>query len=189
MDQEASKVCENKRIIKMAASIIRDKISLSVYNLPEYPTFEDTKNGSSVIPESLKLFLYKLLGPDGKNSAVVTRRCTAIAHFVIATCRSRSFISPLLLAISVFLHRKYAPREMIDILSCISFADEEVQRLENGMISAGEPSYGLECFTQFVFDNADFNVATLTGHNTFHAMGGIACVTPPGKLKNALSNA
>ena len=151
----------------MAASIIRDKISLSVYNLPEYPTFEDTKNGSSVIPESLKLFLYKLLGPDGKNSAVVTRRCTAIAHFVIATCRPRSFISPLLLAISY----------------------EEVQRLENGMISAGEPSYGLECFTQFVFDNADFNVATLTGHNTFHAMGGIACVTPPGKLKNARSNA
>ena len=65
---------------------------------------------------------------------------------------------------------------MIDILSSISFANDykDVQRLENGMISAGEPSYGLESFTQFVFDNADFNVATLTGHNTFHA-----CLTPP----------
>ena len=31
-----------------------------------------------------------------------------------------------------------------------------------------EPSYNLNGFTQFVFDNADFNVATLTGHNTFH---------------------
>ena len=29
-----------------------------------------------------------------------------------------------------------------------------------------------------MFDNADFNIATTTGHNTFHAMGGIACVTP-----------
>ena len=48
---------------------------------------------------------------------------------------------------------------MIDILSSISFADDykEVQRLENGMISAGEPSYGLEGFRQVVFDNADFN--------------------------------
>ena len=51
------------------------------------------------------------------------------------------------------------------------------------MISAGEPSYGLGGFTQFVFDNADFNVATLTGHNSCHAMGSIACVTPPGKVE------
>ena len=43
----------------MAASIIRDEIRLSVYNLSEYPTFKDTENASSVIPESLKLFLYK----------------------------------------------------------------------------------------------------------------------------------
>ena len=33
-----------------------------------------------------------------------------------------------------------------------------------------------------MFDSADFNVATLTGHDTFHAMGGIACVTPPGTV-------
>ena len=41
---------------------------------------------------------------------------------------------------------------MIDILSSISFADDykEVQRLENGMISAGEPSHDLEGFTQLV---------------------------------------
>ena len=47
-------------------------------------------------------------------------------------------------------------------------------------MSNDEPSYHLGGFTQFVFDNADFNVATVTGHNTFHNMGGIACVTPPG---------
>ncbi|ELT88628.1 hypothetical protein CAPTEDRAFT_216340 [Capitella teleta] len=32
-------------------------------------------------------------------------------------------------------------------------------------------------FFQFVFDNADFNVVTISGHNTFHSMGGIGCVT------------
>ena len=46
-------------------------------------------------------------------------------------------------------------------------------------------TYHMSGFTQFVFDNADFNVATLTGHNTFHSMGGIACVTPPGSMNNS----
>lgn len=33
-------------------------------------------------------------------------------------------------------------------------------------------------FFQFVFDNADINVRTLDGLNTFHALGGIKCITP-----------
>ncbi|KAK9882608.1 hypothetical protein WA026_022237 [Henosepilachna vigintioctopunctata] len=33
-------------------------------------------------------------------------------------------------------------------------------------------------FSQFVFDNADFNTNTLDGLSTFHAMRGIHCVTP-----------
>lgn len=36
----------------------------------------------------------------------------------------------------------------------------------------------LEVFCQFVFDNADFNICTIDGLNTFHSMGGIKCVTP-----------
>lgn len=33
-------------------------------------------------------------------------------------------------------------------------------------------------FVQFAFDNADFNVNTLDGLGTFHALGGIMMVTP-----------
>lgn len=33
-------------------------------------------------------------------------------------------------------------------------------------------------FSQFVFDNADFNINNLDGFNTFHTLGGIHCVTP-----------
>lgn len=71
----------------------------------------------------------------------------------------------MLLAIVVCIHCKYASRQLIDTLSSISFADDckEVQRFKSNLISSGEPSYGLNMFTQFVFDNADFNVATLTG--------------------------
>lgn len=183
----ADKAEENERIIEMAASIIRDDIRLSVFDLSEYPSLEDTENGLSMIPGSLNFFLHKLLDPKGKNTGVLSRRCTAIAHSLISACRPRSFISPVLLAIALYIHRRYASRELIDILSSISFADDykEVQRFENGMLSGNEPSYGLSGFTQFIFDNADFNVATLTGHNTFHAMGGIACVTPPATVEKS----
>lgn len=72
----------------------------------------------------------------------------------------------------------------------MSFADyyKEVQRFEHALISGGEPTYHLGSFTQFVYDNADFNVATVTGHNTFHSMGGIACVTLPGTVETSAIN-
>ena len=62
----------------------------------------------------------------------------------------------------------------------MSFADDykEVQRFEHASICASESSYHLDGFTKFVFDNADCNIATVTGHGTFHSMGGIAYITP-----------
>ena len=52
------------------------------------------------------------------------------------------------------------------------------------MINCEAASYDLTGFVQFVFDNADFNVNTLNGKNTFHSMGGIACMTPGGTEDN-----
>ena len=116
---------------------------------------------------------------DASNS---DRRCVAIAHSIISACRPRLFISPLLLALAVYVHRKYGSRELVDILNSLGFSDDykEVQRLNSAFVVSGESEYNLQSFTQFVFDNADFNVATLTGHDTCHAMGGIAAVTPSG---------
>lgn len=36
---------------------------------------------------------------------------------------------------------------------------------------------------QFVFDNADVNVCTLDGLDTFHALGGIKCIAPATAVK------
>ncbi len=173
---------QSDRILDMAASIILNDIRLSVYGCDEYPTLETTENGETIIPSSLKRFLHNLVDGKGKNHSVTDRKCTSITHAIISASRPRSFISPLLLGIAVYMHRKYASRELIDILSSMSFADDykEVQRFEHALVSAGEPSYHLGSFTQFVLDNADFNVATVTGHNTFHSMGCVSCVTPPG---------
>ena len=171
----------------MAANIIRDDIRMQVYNLNEYSIMEETYDGLSVVPESLEKFLHAALKPkvgNCSNPDIVNRRCTAIAHSIISACRPRSFVSPILLAISVYIHRKYASRDLIDMLSSLGFVDDykEVLHLNQSFMTGGEPSYDLDGFTQFIFDNADFNVATVTGHNTFHSMGGIAC-TMPGKQR------
>lgn len=82
-----------------------------------------------MIPGLLKHFLHKLLDQKGRNDVVTNRRCTAIAHAIISACRPRSFISPVLLAVAMYIHGKYASRELIDILSSMGFADDyrEVQ--------------------------------------------------------------
>ncbi|XP_076069848.1 uncharacterized protein LOC143041721 [Oratosquilla oratoria] len=72
-DRAADKAEENERIIEMAASVIRDDILLSVFDLSEYPSLEDTENRLSLIPGSLNLFLHKLLDPKGKNTGVLSR--------------------------------------------------------------------------------------------------------------------
>ena len=165
-------------IIDMAASIIRDEIRTKVYDTSMYP---DMQSLESSVPDVLSRLLRGIIKSKGDANSTAERRCKAISHAIIAACRPRSFISPILLSIAVYIHRKYGSRELIDILSSLSFADDykEVQRLTTAVLQSSTPEYDLGNFTQFVFDNADFNISTLTGHGTFHAMGGIACVTPP----------
>ena len=167
---------ENEKLVIMAASVIRDEIKSAKYNVSKHPTLEETQNGLSIIPN----FLSYLLDIKDKND-VISRRYIAIAHSIISACRPRPFISPILLAISIFILRKYASRDLEEILRSINFTKnyKEILRFENSIIFIDKPSYNLNGFTQFIFDNADFNVATLTGHNTFHSLGDIACVAPP----------
>ena len=170
-------------IIDLAASIIRDEIRTKVYDSSEYPDMSDLSQAQELVPSSLDRLLRGIFKSKPNSSS--ERRITAIAHSIIAACRPRSFVSPILLAISVYIHRKYASRELIDILSSMSFSDNyrEVQKLSSVYSLESEPNYDLSKFTQFVFDNADINIATLTGHDTFHSMGGIACITPPGETR------
>ena len=175
---------ERQRIVEKAASIIREDIMLTVYDCDTYPSSTNAlKYMDELVPDTLKCFVTNVVKHKGEEHPTEARRCTAIAHALIAACRPRSFISPLLLAIDMYLHRKYASRELIDTFSSLSFAHSyrEIQRYEYSMMAGESPSYDLQSgFVQFVFDNTDFNVHSLDGHNTFHSMDGIACVTPAG---------
>ena len=180
-EEKANFVTEKERIINMAASIIRDDIRTATYDTETYPTMDKCDQWGSYVPDSLSRLMHGIIKSKSKDDSN-KRRCTSIAHAIISACRPRSFISPVLLSTAVYIHRRYASRELIDILNALGFSDDyrEVQRLNSTFINT-EPSYNLSGFTQMVFDNADHNIATLTGHDTFHSMGGIACVTPPGE--------
>jgi len=173
---------EKEKIIDMAVSIIRDDIRSQVYNCSEYPTMASTQDGQSLVPESLNRFLHGVIKSKSATNKTTSRRCISIAHSIISSCRPRSFISPILSSVAVYIHQRYGSRELIDMLSNMGFCDDykEVERLQASILSTDVPTYNLNGFSQFVFDNADFNTATISGHNTFHAMGGISCVTPAG---------
>ena len=40
-----------------------------------------------------------------------------------------------------------------------------MQKYNAALVSGEDPAYHLNGFIQFMFDNVDLNVATLTGHN------------------------
>ena len=151
---------ERKRIVETAESIIREDIRLSVYDCDTYPSSTVITQGDGLVPDTLKCFVKGVIRHKGHKQASVPMRCTAISHALIAACRPRSFILPLLLAIGIYLHRKYASCELIDILNSLGFAVSyrEVQRYEYSMIAGESLSYDLDGFLQLIFYNGDFNV-------------------------------
>ena len=103
----------------------------------------------------------------------------------------------LLLGILVYMHRKFGSKLLIDLLSKLglSHSYNDAITYENSSLTVDVPEDG-DAFHQFVFDNADYNVNTLDGLNTFPQMGGIQCLTASAapsfpsfpKLKNYVAN-
>ncbi|KAJ8897199.1 hypothetical protein PR048_002545 [Dryococelus australis] len=58
---------------------------------------------------------------------------------------------------------------------CVPY--KETDKFEGSVTACTEDTVN-SGYVQFVYFNADHNVNTLDGHGTFHAMGGIECVTP-----------
>ena len=59
---------------------------------------------------------------------------------------------------------------------CSSYS--EALLYQDSLLVHGQPTITSGVFAQWVFDNADYNVNTIDGKNTFHSMGGIQITTP-----------
>lgn len=179
--QTANAKEERLRIVKAAAAIVREDICTMAYNTKEYPNvlnfFENTEE---MVPKTLSTFVDDvIIGKKGKNETL-RRKSNVISHTIIAAARPRSFISPIQLGLSVYLHRKYASKLLINLISnmglCSSYSDADLYQVS--AVTSFQPEFSEESFSQFVFDNVDWNARTLDGKETFHSLGGIQCVTP-----------
>ncbi|XP_075210329.1 uncharacterized protein LOC142317660 [Lycorma delicatula] len=105
---------------------------------------------------------------------------TTIGHTVIKVAHPRCFLSKVLLGVGCFLKKKFASRLLVDTLAAIglSCSYPEIQLLEASCISRKHPTVLSTGLSQWVADNADFNVNTLDGRNSWHMTALIQCVTP-----------
>lgn len=120
-DRKQSQEEERLRIIKTAAQIIREDIQLKIYNMEEYPTFEQIEDGGTeLIPESLHVFMKTLTARKHRADDLlkkIQRMRLFINQALISMCRPRSFLSPLQLGLSVYLERKFGSKQIIDVLN------------------------------------------------------------------------
>lgn len=173
------------QIVRAAAKIIIQDIRAQEYDTETYPSpnffFE---NVEKVIPNTLRMFLDTVVvsdkrGTDSSNKFL--SKIVGIAHAVISCVRPRSFISSMKIGLGAVLNKKFGSKSLLNILSALGFCCtyDEALLFEASVVSAPHNvDIDPESFSQFVFDNADHNVNTIDGLHTFHAMGGIECVTP-----------
>lgn len=175
---------EKLRIVQLAGDIIKADIRSQVYDTKHYPPPNDfLKDVNDVIPESLKVLLETIIMKEKRGAwDSWKRKCTAIAHAIISATRPRSFLSSLLTGLTGYLFRKFGSRHLITMLSHLGFSASyfEGTLLETSAVLHTESTSILsaQAFCQTIFDNADWNVMTLDGKDTFHVMGGILCISP-----------
>lgn len=88
-----------------------------------------------------------------------------------------------MVSITVYIYKKFGSKHLLEILSSLGFpaSYEEANRLEGSYVlqeKRAKIKESADQFTQFTLNNTDFNVNTLDGKNTFHAVGAIMVVTP-----------
>ncbi|XP_076040412.1 glutamate--cysteine ligase isoform X1 [Oratosquilla oratoria] len=177
---------ERLRIVKTAARIIAEDIRSQMYEADQYPPPENfLEELDSLIPETLQCLVKTIVLKNKKgNQRKWNRKCTAISHAILTAARPNSFISPLQIGLAVHLSQKYGSKHLLNVLSalglCASYAEAALFQVSALQHPAKEPPN--DSFAQFVFDNADVNISTIDGFNTFHSMGGIQCVTPQNNI-------
>ncbi|KAI4499550.1 hypothetical protein M0802_005446 [Mischocyttarus mexicanus] len=137
------------------------------------------------IPNTLLQFLSDIITHDKSKSENFESVIIAIAHAIIAATRPSSFVSSVQLGLAVMLHKQYKSKKLIQILHSLGFCSSyyKLQLFEASILNHDEVLTFHESYGQEVSDNADHNadhnVSTINGRNTFHAMGSILTPSDP----------
>jgi len=181
-NRKVNKEEERQRIVEAAAIIIREDIRSQINDTSSFPApNEFLTNVDSVIPKTLSLFLNSVILSNKKGDRThVSKKCTSIAHAIMSVTRPRSFRSTIQMSVGIYSHRKFESRYLINILSRLGLCStyHDIIKFETSSFIYPQTRVLENSFSQFVFDNADFNSCTINGLNTTHIMDGICCATP-----------
>ena len=90
-----------------------------------------------------------------------------------------------MLSLSIYVYKKFESHVLVDILCSLGYGascDEVKLFLDNILVTPScveqLKNLGEEAFTQFIFDNADWNKRNDTGQDSWHVICGIAAVSP-----------
>ncbi|KAK3917802.1 Putative F-box protein [Frankliniella fusca] len=170
---------ERRRIVQKAAEIIRSDIFTMVHEPEFFPDLSGSNQNFA--PDSLMSFLNTVTLPrkQRESSERRNRICDVLAHSIICTARPH-VISPIQLGLGIWVHRKLGSKTLCDILyrmgSCVHYS--VIQEYEKSAVIHSRLDFDSDAYIQLVFDNFDFNTATVDGHGTVHSMGGMIFVTP-----------
>ncbi|KAE8743262.1 hypothetical protein FOCC_FOCC011142 [Frankliniella occidentalis] len=171
---------ERRRIVEKAAEIIYSDISAMWQDPEQFPAVDGS--GPAFVPASLTALLQGVTLPRKKGQGIqrTVRICEVLGHSIISASRPRSFISPIMLELGVWVHRKIGSRTLCDILHNMgsSVPYSLIQEYEKSAVLHSTLEFDADSYIQFAFDNFDFNSATIDGHGTTHSMGGMIYVTP-----------
>ena len=184
---------KQEKMIKNTASLLRHMIRTNIREkesktYESYPAADQFLNDlDSYMPSLVNLFFSELLLKEKKGDLqAVTCKSTFVKHCIATIIAPKSFLSPLLLCISVFAHRKFSSRYLNTFLSrlgaCSSY--EEAMLYKNSVLFGPQIIIKKNSIAQYIFDNFDFQVNTLDGKNTRHILGGLEAVYPEDCYEN-----
>ena len=170
---------QKKRVIKLAADLIKSEINDIPQVKGEYFCFNDMEKESCLnfIPETLLLLLNAL---SARKSEVKDRTLVhaALGQAIVQMSRPRTITAPMQLALAVEIHHKTGSRFLVDVLHKFGFCSDynTCQRFQRDAIFHNMSSeIGSSVTPLYVGDNADVNQRSIDGKNTHHMMGMIKC--------------
>ena len=170
-----------EEVMKAAAKIIKEEIREMNFSRDFYPSVDEitfSEEGEKWIPESLRMFM-KFLVPSRLKQL-------SLSQCIFQATRPRTVIAPIPFEVRIDIDKSMGCKQLITHLVRLGFSvtPEEVSRykqsaiegMDNDESKQEELSSG---YKQWLADNVDHNVATLTDKGTFHGMGIICVDTKP----------
>ncbi|XP_048236850.1 uncharacterized protein LOC125372026 [Haliotis rufescens] len=161
-----------------------------------YPCPQDTDIDKleNEVPDVLLVFVRSLMRKATTETAFEKQRLEVVSHChaLMQASAPNPYLSPLMLSTGVFIHQTRRSRVLLNVFFSLGFSVsyDQVMDFEKSAVvskSVEDLPPGIEAqdqgggFCQWVADNFDYNEDTVTGHNSTHVMGIIACQTQASK--------